>query len=345
MPSAEADPLIHAPIKIIGNAGLGVGCAPNVANGVTGGCGTATSPYVIENWIIDGALTPELLGWPLAGIGQARDGGIYVESTTAFLVMRNLTVQNFPGPQIHLKTTMNVIVEYNTIKTGAGLIATQAYGIQVEGGSAIELKNNTISCPIGNLPRGIETFSNPPNVVIRGTSVSSCFVSIAQSGANGLIEDNIVNGPGGLGAAGSGTIVRRNIVTGTANTGISFNGAGPITISHNLVTSNSGVGIVVAGSSGSVTDNVVTNNVGGGIQASVNGAFFTFSGNNIAGNTAWGVCACSTTVIDFRDNWWGDSSGPSGAGGGTGDAIYVPTGAATPLFNPWLSSENPNAGP
>src|SRR5205807_10008906 len=54
--------------------------------------------------------------------------------------------------------------------------------------------------------------------------------------------------------------------------------------------------------------------------------------NDIAGNAQAGLRVGSnmTTPVDASCNWWGAASGPSGAGTGTGDAIVVELGVATP---------------
>lgn len=44
--------------------------------------------------------------------------------------------------------------------------------------------------------------------------------------------------------------------------------------------------------------------------------------------------------LDMRENWWGDPSGPSGDGPGSG---VVFEGGNTPLFEPWLTSPPPLA--
>lgn len=51
---------------------------------------------------------------------------------------------------------------------------------------------------------------------------------------------------------------------------------------------------------------------------------------------SWGVNNTTpSTVVDARQNWWGDASGPSGSGSGTGSKVS--TGV---LFDQWLSTRN-----
>jgi hypothetical protein len=56
--------------------------------------------------------------------------------------------------------------------------------------------------------------------------------------------------------------------------------------------------------------------------------------NDIVGNIEFGVYneTSETHMVNAENNWWGDPSGPSGAGPGTGDAVS--DGVA---FDPWLS--------
>ena len=61
--------------------------------------------------------------------------------------------------------------------------------------------------------------------------------------------------------------------------------------------------------------------------------------NDIEGNAYAGlrVGPNVTTRLDARCNWWGSASGPfvEGENPGTGDAIVLELGAATPDFTPW----------
>ncbi len=45
-----------------------------------------------------------------------------------------------------------------------------------------------------------------------------------------------------------------------------------------------------------------------------------------------------TATLDASCNWYGSTDGPSGVGPGTGDALLVQAGAATPLFVPFATA-------
>ena len=75
-PKATVTRTFHLPIRINSNADF------TAANGVSGGAGTAISPYMIENLSIDGT-----------GYGY----GIYVGNTTAYFVVRNCELNNATG--------------------------------------------------------------------------------------------------------------------------------------------------------------------------------------------------------------------------------------------------------
>jgi hypothetical protein len=56
--------------------------------------------------------------------------------------------------------------------------------------------------------------------------------------------------------------------------------------------------------------------------------------NNIAGNDLLGVYNAATEDVDATKNWWGDASGPSGVGPGSGDTV-----SANVTFDPWLPTQ------
>jgi parallel beta-helix repeat protein len=62
--------------------------------------------------------------------------------------------------------------------------------------------------------------------------------------------------------------------------------------------------------------------------------------NTISGNSQYGIsvdAAATGGPLDAEYNWWGDASGPSGEGGGIGDAVL-----GNVDFFPWLLSEDCN---
>ena len=92
--------------------------------------------------------------------------------------------------------------------------------------------------------------------------------------------------------------------------------------------------------------NNLTNNaqgifVYGGTAGGIYGGPYAVPGggihnNYIAGNTEYGLSVDATATggpIDASGNWWGDSSGPGGAGSGSGDTV-----SANVDYTPWLDS-------
>jgi hypothetical protein len=58
--------------------------------------------------------------------------------------------------------------------------------------------------------------------------------------------------------------------------------------------------------------------------------------NDLAGNAGAGMYLDNPVELDARKVWWGDASGPSGEGPGSGDAVI--SGPGTIFFEPWLEA-------
>lgn len=185
--------------------------------------------------------------------------------------------------------------------------------------------------------RGVCLYSGTANVV-RNTVFSNIRrigVFVFGSGVSALTEGNTYTGKGAIDCL---------------DYGIELGGGATATITGNTVTNCLGVassdgstsaGILVTdywgpGTQAIITGNTLTGNTAGiavgylGTDASVVAANF----NNIYGNTSSGIDQVGAVVVDGENNWWGDASGPSGQGPGTGDAVSTNVD-----YDPWLGAK------
>ena len=107
-----------------------------------------------------------------------------------------------------------------------------------------------------------------------------------------------------------------------------------VDISSNDIYSNSISGTHFAGGARPfITDNMIHDNENG-CSWTTGSTPTAFDHNDIFYNNVYGVINNATWVtVDARYNWWGHSSGPSGAGWGWGDAV-----SDSVLFSPFLTS-------
>jgi hypothetical protein len=98
-----------------------------------------------------------------------------------------------------------------------------------------------------------------------------------------------------------------------------------------------GISIGVEGADGTIVATIANNTISGwqyGIRldgALVDAASSSANNNNISGNDVFGVYNGGTGTLNATCNWWGDASGPSGEGPGTGDAV-----SDNVAFEPWI---------
>ena len=220
-------------------------------------------------------------------------------------------------------------------------------GIEVQGGSiTANIHDNTL---VG------------PGDVLVGAAVPNGILFI--HGAGGNVTDNTINAMhhslSGSRSAGilffdpvaPGIVVEGNNISDTDDgVNISAN-ANDVIIRNNNLHDNLEVGIHLedGATNTSITGNTISGNPMGGIR---------FAGaadpgtpddppstgnvanrNSITGNTI-GVAGYDTQVFDAECNWWGDASGPSGAGPGTGDSAV-----GNVDFEPWLTTSDLVSGP
>lgn len=112
----------HAPIEIYGDGDF------TPANGVTGGDGSVSDPYVISGWEI---------------CGDAATGcGIYVESTTSFFEIRDVHINSTSSGDV--METAIWLTEVSNATVESCLINYTTYGVYVDYSENVTMRSNTI---------------------------------------------------------------------------------------------------------------------------------------------------------------------------------------------------------
>ncbi|AHG01788.1 hypothetical protein HALLA_00425 (plasmid) [Halostagnicola larsenii XH-48] len=104
-----------------------------------------------------------------------------------------------------------------------------------------------------------------------------------------------------------------------------------------------GIYVHAAIESVSIENNEIRNAQSSAINVQGAAAEITVRQNTIADNGA-GIKLYSSGTLEATENWWGDASGPSGIGDGTGDAIEV-DGDGSVEYEPWLDGPIPDGEP
>ena len=90
---------------------------------------------------------------------------------------------------------------------------------------------------------------------------------------------------------------------------------------NNVKFNTCSTGFHLDNSTGEIVGNTISDDEGDGIKCE-NGANPTIRNNNILNNKGVGLINLDPSItINAQENWWGDASGPGGAGPGTGDEV------------------------
>lgn len=117
--------------------------------------------------------------------------------------------------------------------------------------------------------------------------------------------------------------------------------ANNVTISGFNITGAEKCGVYLDSSSGNtISDNEITDNGDDGIYLDSDSSGNAIHFNNIVGNSPYGVHNEAEEMVAAQNNWWGDASGPSGVGHGTGDAV-----SDNVEYSPWLNAPYPDGEP
>ncbi len=152
----------HAPISITGNANF------TAANGVVGGTGTATDPYVIAGWSID---APSSMGVQIRNTDAhavVRDVAVQAAPTAGFytfdvanLTFSNITAYGSAGDGLRFESSRSIVVQ------GSNVTANND-GITLVGSMQVRLIGNNITLNRGD---GV-TVSQSDSILIQANTVA-----------------------------------------------------------------------------------------------------------------------------------------------------------------------------
>jgi len=197
----------HDPITIGGNGQF------TSSNGVTGGSGTASDPYIISGWDIS-------------------SGGIIIFNTRAFFVIRHVYIHSVRGLGVSLSNVANGRVEDSAV-SGNGS------GLKVDGSSNVTIVDNNFSnsWDVGD-GMGLD-IEGSTNILASGNVVSSNIqTGIYVNWRKVSVENNLVssNGYGGIEVVGGSMIdISANNLSNNTGWGIVAVGLNSSVINRNTV--------------------------------------------------------------------------------------------------------------
>ena len=250
-----------------------------------------------------------------------------------------------------------VVIGRNITINGSGAVlqgtgtAGWASGLTLAVGAERVTLNNLV---IQNFKQGLAIQSSGGCVLLNGVTISACETGIELTEAYQLdldLSTSVVSGCGigvKITAGSSNTTVRNGEVRQSSGDGIRVESSNQvpdqIVFTDVHVLQNAGHGIALYDGTGhSITGCILTGN---NSSRTAHGAIAVFSTctrinlNEITGNQCAGVYApesFSTSPVDATQNWWGNASGPSGAGPGTGDGV-----SEAVAYDPWLGMTQAN---
>jgi parallel beta-helix repeat protein len=293
---------VHAPIMIYGNSGF------TPANGVTGGSGTYSNPYIIEGWEINATV---------------EGFGVYVAMTTKYYVVRGVHVYGVGSMGVAMYGAPHGTVEgCLTDNGGVGVGAMEVedcriqgnqiahqedFGIMLFGCEETEVTGNTIS-DIG--------LAGIAGVAVGNSSIASNSCTMTDGAGILLMESGYCS-------------IYDNTVSHNALMGIAANDTWEMTIEGNNVSHNPEYGLVLGNSTGvCVFHNRFVDN---GVQAF----------HDYCVGTTW------DDGYPSGGNYWSDYAGVDAMSGpdqdlagadGIGDTPYSVEGGGADRY-PWMTPD------
>ena len=244
--------------------------------------------------------------------------GILLSQVNNCNVSSNIAENNWNG--IYLSYSGN-----NTLRNN--IVENNRNGILLERSDNIALDNNTVE----NNQVGIHLSHSNNNTLKNNTAQNNQVgIHLSHSNNNTLKNNTAQNNGVGVRLDGSNNNTLKN-------NNISNNGGGIEFVAYISITP-----IPSHWCENNVTEynNILNNDNGIYLSGTPANNFAHF--NNITGNSEYGVFNESNSIFYAENNWWGDPSGPGGAGPGTGDAVSVNV-----IYEPWLDApvEQPRPQP
>ena len=323
---------VHAPIFINGNAGF---LADNMSTGVSWGSGTASDPYIIENWDID-AFTAD---------------GIRTQDTDVHFIIRNCRMldggSNYNG--IYLSNCVNGRLESNfclnclyglRLDNSNGNIlsnntcTSNRDGVHLTSSSDNALRNNTCN---SNLDSGIYLYlscngntlsnntcdsnsagmyvyvSSNDNTLNNNTCNSNGVgIYIGSSSGNMLMNNTCLANGGGIylySASNNNTLINNNCLgnSGSSSLGIYLFSSNDNLLSNNTCILNYNFGITFYASNSNTLFNNSCSNGGTGMrfdQSNNN----TINNNTCGSNSANGIYLYQSRNNEIAGNWIGNNA-------------------------------------
>jgi parallel beta-helix repeat protein len=272
----------HAPILIDGNGGF------THVNGITGGSGTVSDPYIIEGWEIASAPGPALR----------------IQGTSAYFVIRNVNVHDSLAfsdfGAVDFSEVANGRLESATMSSNSGYA-----GVRIRFSANITVSQSRFESNQG-MAIAVD-FSQ--NVKVADNLVRSSLVGIfvGQGGRNVEVVGNDVssNAYAGISVVYTSVVVSGNIVHDNGF-GYPYDGYGIVTgrrcdciIIENTV-SNNRIGIVMSSGPSPFHNNLINNTVQAFAGCPYSGCVWTWDSGYPGGGNFWsdygGVDNCSGPV-------------------------------------------------
>ena len=277
-------------------------------------------------------------------IANSGEEGITIESSHNVSIVSSLIANN-EEEGIYILNSHNINIIYTNF-VNCGLNLWNSYNNSVvnsfvNGLPLLYLENK--SDIVVNYPVGEAILVNSHNITLKGIIISNNNVigaNIISSSNVSIVNMTITNNKKGvlIRISSNVSVVNNTITNNSRGWGIFVCNSQNASVVNSEIANNGQRGIWIWSSSNvSVMNSRITNN-DKGIEIrdsqNVSVSFNVITGNNVGiYNRGY--------IVNASYNWWGDISGPSGIGFGSGDSII----GGNVTFGPWLSSAPPSGEP